>query len=373
MSRRPTAPALRLAGRILFGSATFEEGDEYQIFRYRFLIVLMVSGALLTGLFIVGTLSQVNPIAGPHGVSMLVFTGVTTALWLWLRGHPGRLTATAWTYEAIGLLEYTSALVFVPTDELRVLWFFVNVPGVFILLGQRAGWAVTLLTSVGLVIGNARLSAPYSTNAMATALLSLLYLGVMFHAYVDRSLSYFQRMRDYNRKLQDLASHDALTGVMNARAYYAACNRQLLVSQRSNKPFAVLFIDLDHFKRINDSHGHAAGDAVLRIVAAVLQQGIRRSDLLGRIGGEEFSVFLPETDLAGATQLAEKLRAAVQASQPDIGAAGSITVTASLGVATSDGTQASFQAIQEQADAAMYQAKQAGRNRVSVLAAASGD
>ena len=363
----PVAPyGYASALQFLYGSAHFGEREEYEAFRYRLLILLMVSGALFTGLFIAGHATEVNPIDGMHRWSMAVFTGSALLLWWVLRGHPERLGAVAWAYEVVCLAEYTSALVFVPFDELRILWFFVNVPGVFILLGQRAGWVITLGTAVGFVGGNAFLSAPYSSNAVATAVLSLLYLGIVFHAYVDRSLSYFMRMQAYNRKLQELASHDALTGVLNARAYYAACDQQIQLCKRHRRPFAVLFVDLDHFKRINDTHGHAAGDEVLRTVAQTLGGTIRGSDLLGRIGGEEFSVLLPDTATEGALRLAECLRLAVENCRPAID--GQVfAVTASVGVALSMDGQASLRAIQEQADEAMYQAKKAGRNRVSIL------
>lgn len=352
----------------LFGDVAFTESDEYHEFRYKFLILLMFSGAVFTGLFILGVASDINPIGRIHFTSMVFFTSSATVIWLWLRGHPHRFYTAAWVYEIVGLWEYTSSVIYVPSDELRLLWLFVNVPGVFILLGKRAGWVITAAIMIGLGFGNAHLSHPYSPNAMATALLSMLYLGVFFHAYVDRSFSYFKRMRDYNVRLQQLASHDPLTGVMNARAYYAACNQQIHVCSRSRQPVSVLFVDLDHFKSINDNHGHAAGDEVLRVVAQALMQNIRRSDLLGRIGGEEFSILLPHTDLAGALDLAEQLRKVIESLQPQMGAQ-SLRITASIGVACRSASEQTMESIQQQADAAMYEAKRGGRNRVSTLSA----
>lgn len=350
----------------VFGRVAFSEEDEYHAFRYRLLNVLIIAGAVFTALFLIGNATNVNPLRGWHLWSMTIFTCVSILFWLLLRGHPDRFLKIAWPYEILGLLEYTSALLFVPFDELRILWFYVNVPGVFILLGQRVGWAVTLGTAVGIVLVNPHLQAPYSSHAIATAIASLLCTGVMFHAYVDRSVSYYQRMRIYNRELQRLASRDPLTGAMNARAYYAACEQHIHLAQRNHQAYAVLFVDLDHFKRINDTHGHAAGDEVLRTVASTLQNAIRASDLLGRIGGEEFSIFLPATDRVGAIQLAENLRKAVEACHPRTRDA-VLTITASIGVAVSADGQTSMQVIQEQADAAMYQAKQAGRNRVTAI------
>lgn len=353
--------------QLLFGAVQFAQSEEHTAFRYKFLIVLMFTGALFTGLLVWGDTSAVNPIGMPHAGAMALFTTLATLLWLVLRGHPARLQAVAWAYEVVCLLEYTSALVHVPRDELRLLWFFVNVPGVFIMLGQRWGWVITGGTMLGLALGNTYLSRPYSANAMATALLAMLYLGVFFHVYVDRSISYFTRMQAYNRRLEDLASHDNLTGVLNARAYYAWCEQQIHVCTRAGQPYAVLFVDLDHFKAVNDTHGHDAGDAVLKMAAHTLQHHIRKSDALGRIGGEEFSVFLPHTDQAGALALAETLRSAVEAARVPVGAQ-ALQVTASIGVATNQQRAVPMLALQKAADEAMYQAKKAGRNRVSCLA-----
>lgn len=352
--------------RGLFGSVDFVESEEYQEFRYKLLIVLMVSAALVTGVFILGVISQVNLLGEGHPRTMVFFTLSTVALWIWLRGNPRRFKRAAWSYEVLTLVEASSALIYVSFDELRLLWFFTNVPGVFILLGVRPGWIVTILTMVGLGVGNLYLESPYSLPAMITAQMCLLYLGIFFHAYVNRSYSYFKRMRDYNERLKELATHDPLTGVLNARAYYEACDQQIRVSQRADQSFSVLFVDLDHFKRINDTFGHAAGDEVLRTVARVLRDSLRQSDLLGRIGGEEFSIFLPATDLLGAVEVAEILRQKVAACKIDIQGA-PLQVTASIGVAHRDPQQPSIKAIQQRADEAMYEAKKAGRNRVSTF------
>lgn len=356
---------------LAFGSTQFTENEEYLEFRYKFLIVLMLAAAFLTGLFILGTLSQINPIGWAHGRMMIVFTSATLVLWLILRGSPKRFKRIGWTYETLCMVENTSALIFVPADELRILWFFTNIPCVFILLGQRAGWLIATVTLVGFIVGNPYLEQPYSSNAIATGVLALLYFAVSFHAYVDRSMSYFKRMRDYNMQLVDLASHDPLTGVFNAGAYYRACDQLIHASQRANQPFSVLFIDLDHFKSINDNFGHAVGDDVLRTVAQTLQNNVRRSDVVGRIGGEEFSVFLPNTEVNGAERLAETLREAIENVHMEV-AGVPLKITASIGVAAKTFEQESMQVIQQHADQAMYEAKRRGRNRVSTFGSSRG-
>jgi len=352
--------------RLLFGSTTFPQSEEYDEFRYKFLIVLMLSAALFTALFVVGEYAKVNRIQTPHLVSMQFFTVVAVGLWAVLRGRKHLFKRVAWAYEAVCLLEYSSALWLVPGDELRLLWFFVNVPGVFILLGLQAGWFITALTVVWLLISNAFMAAPYSGNAIATATLSLVYLGVFFQVFGARSMSYFVRMRDYNQQLEELASHDMLTGVLNARAYYATCETYINMARRTQQPYAVLFVDLDHFKSVNDKYGHSAGDTVLKTVAQCLGINIRKSDALGRIGGEEFSVFMPNTPKPGALQLAENLRKAVESCNPSTGDL-TLRITASIGVAVCDRCTDDMAAIQHKADQAMYVAKSMGRNRVSAF------
>lgn len=366
MFQRVVSVPLQALKWLAFGSVQFSEQEEYLEFRYKFLIVLMLTAAALTGLFILGLVSQINLIGWAHGRMMITFVTATLVLWLLLRGAPKRFKRIGWTYELLSLCESASALIYVPVDELRVLWFYTNIPCVFILLGQRPGWVVTVLTMVGFIVGNNYLESPYSQSAMATGVLAMVYLGVSFHAYVDRSMSYFKRMRDYNNQLQDLASHDPLTRVFNAGAYYRACDQQIHASQRSNQPFAVLFIDLDHFKSINDTYGHAVGDDVLRTVAQTLRATVRRSDIVGRIGGEEFSVFLPNTQLHGAQQLAETLRVAIESIHIEVDGV-RLKITASIGVAAKRFDQETMQAIQQHADQAMYEAKRGGRNRVSTF------
>jgi diguanylate cyclase (GGDEF)-like protein len=352
--------------RLIFGHVSFPQSEEYDEFRYKFLIVLMLSAAFFTALFVAGEYSKLNRIQTPHMVSMQLFTAAALLCWLTLRGRPQWFRVVAWTYEVVCLMEYTSSLWLVPADELRLMWFFVNIPGVFILLGASAGWLITALTIAWLMISNTLMPVPYSSNAMATATLSMVYLGVFFHAFGARSFSYFIRMRECNRQLEQLASHDTLTGVLNARAYYAACDQNLELARRTGQPYAVLFVDLDHFKSVNDTYGHAAGDAVLKAVASYLGQGIRKSDALGRIGGEEFSIFMPNTQRSGALGLAESLRAGVEGLQTSIGDQ-NLKITASIGVACSATASDQMSTIQKKADQAMYVAKSLGRNRVSLF------
>lgn len=160
----------------------------------------------------------------------------------------------------------------------------------------------------------------------------------------------------------DLARTDPLTGAANRRAFSAALADEIERSGRYGGTFSLLAFDADHFKSVNDSFGHQAGDAVLIALTRVVSSQIRANDLLARLGGEEFAVLLPATDRAGAAELAEKLRQAIEAHpMPGTG-----RVTCSFGVAEYHRGECDC-ALIERTDAALYQAKRSGRNRVEAV------
>jgi two-component system cell cycle response regulator len=169
--------------------------------------------------------------------------------------------------------------------------------------------------------------------------------------------------RAFHQTLLEQGSKDALTGLSNRRAVMGELGSRFQLARRYGRPLSVVLCDLDFFKAVNDTHGHPAGDAVLRTFAEVMAQTFREPDLVGRIGGEEFLVLLPETDVEGAVVGAERLRKAMEATPVDIGGT-LIRVTCSLGVATRTDDDIEPGALVGRADAALYKAKAAGRNRV---------
>jgi diguanylate cyclase (GGDEF)-like protein len=351
--------------RFFFGRVEFPEGEEFREFQFKFLVALLMFGGVITGLFLWLVESGLSPaLPVEHMRSMRMFTVTCLILWLALRGRKHWFLPIGWLFEIASLLELFSAAIYVPNDELRSIWLFTNIPGVYLLLGRVVGGIITTLIIVAFVAINPYVASPYSPNAIATGVLAMIYFAVFFHAYARQSIWFFVRMRDSNRKLLELATRDTLTGVFNARAYYEICDSMIKVAQRNRSPYAVLFVDLDHFKSINDTYGHAAGDVVLKSVADCLTRSLRASDALGRIGGEEFSIYLPNTDMAGATHLAEDIRLAIESLMPSIGER-RLKVTASIGVARNQHSDQTMKEIQQQADQAMYHAKAGGRNRVS--------
>lgn len=176
------------------------------------------------------------------------------------------------------------------------------------------------------------------------------------------------QLASLNRKLESLANTDPLTGLSNRRNLFDRFTEAWALAERSDRALGFIMMDIDRFKSTNDTYGHAAGDQILREVSAGIRRQLRRYDIVGRFGGEEFCVVCPDTPLAGVICLAERIRAAIAELKCQIDGH-QIPVTLSLGVAVRGPTHDKPDDLIAAADAALYRAKQAGRNQTWVCEA----
>ena len=353
--------------QFFFGKVDFLEKEEFLEFQYKFLILLQIFGAITSTLYVV--LGHIGALGRFNVVNMSIIAGhaaLMTLCWLVLRGRKQLYFLIAWVTTMATMVDLFSSFILVTGDEVRVLWLVVTIPTIFLVLGLTAGTAITAAMVIGIPVINSHVALPLTPNAVITVLISSIYAAVFYHAYNGKLVSFFTRMRASNERLREMATRDLLTNTLNAHTYYEICDSQISVAKRQRAPYAVLFIDLDHFKLVNDTYGHAAGDIVLKSVASCLTRSVRASDTLGRVGGEEFSVFLPNTDVQGAAALAESIRRNIETLMPSTGEH-IVQITASIGVARNGHGEQTMLDIQKQADQAMYRAKAAGRNRVSSL------
>ena len=192
---------------------------------------------------------------------------------------------------------------------------------------------------------------------------------------VDDEPAYCMIIRDITDKREASETHrrattcDHLTGIANRRAFFDAAETELERWHRWPRKLSLVMFDADHFKRVNDTHGHPAGDAVLRHLAVLLSATFRQVDVVARVGGEEFAVLLPSTDAEGAAAVAERLRLAVESQAVEVDGV-PIRCTISAGVATMHADVADLDALMKRADQALYAAKAAGRNRIECWSAA---
>ncbi|MBF0094061.1 MAG: diguanylate cyclase [Alphaproteobacteria bacterium] len=171
-------------------------------------------------------------------------------------------------------------------------------------------------------------------------------------------------LRLQTEELRTLATTDALTGLWNRRHFLEKTSEELSRVKRYGHPLSVMMVDIDFFKRVNDTHGHEAGDIILRDFAHALKRKLRRTDMVGRLGGEEFAVLLPETDSTQSLDVAESIRLEIAGLSSALPDGTTLSVTASFGVTAMDGDDETIADMLRRADEALYDAKQNGRNRV---------
>lgn len=213
---------------------------------------------------------------------------------------------------------------------------------------------------------------------IVTAANEIRHLFIRIHRTADakgkrlKDFAVLLDITDRKRLEEDLraqASTDPLTSVANRRTFDASGRRELERARRYNKPFVTILIDIDHFKKVNDTYGHDIGDLVLKEIAKVCAAQLRGTDIFARYGGEEFVALLPETDLKSGIILAERLRQGI-ALQPIFTPKGPLVVTASLGLATYSAQDKTLDDVVKRADDMLYVAKRNGRNRVEVAKSA---
>lgn len=170
-----------------------------------------------------------------------------------------------------------------------------------------------------------------------------------------------------NADLERLAYYDTLTGLLNRRSILEKLHEWLRHVRRYKGRLAVAMLDIDHFKQVNDLHGHRVGDSVLADIAGLMRRSVRQTDFVGRYGGEEFLIILPRTDVAGAAKMAERVRAAAEGTPMHATGGSTFTTTVSLGIA--EFCEADDEdSLVNRADTALYSAKELGRNRVELSA-----
>lgn len=200
------------------------------------------------------------------------------------------------------------------------------------------------------------INLPYEKSSLFTIVIS-----IMITAYVANTI--IKEILENLQNLAKLANFDTLTSVYNRRKIFQTLNDELYRAKRYKRPLSILMIDIDNFKKLNDNLGHQFGDKVLQDFAILLKNIVRKTDVIGRIGGEEFLVILPETTLEGAKNVAEKIRKSVE---DYFKGYCTINITVSIGIAQVREPIYSIDSILYEADVAMYKAKNAGKNKVEI-------
>lgn len=194
------------------------------------------------------------------------------------------------------------------------------------------------------------------------------YMGADFVVPDGKMRDLFEAISGHYREVEYLARFDHLTGVANRRYFVEMAEAEMARSSRYGKPLSILMMDIDRFKEVNDVYGHQAGDIVLQALCETCKIILREFDIVGRWGGEEFAILLPETPPATAPQLAERLRGAIESTGVPLEMHSPLHFSVSIGCASRNAKDDNLDTLLDLADKALYDAKRTGRNRVCVAA-----
>jgi len=259
-------------------------------------------------------------------------------------------------YILLTLVVYWVNAVTPPAARLGILYI---IPVLLVTWTEGLAWGMLFaVVTTGFREAIAWVQMPADTPMLWRIVTALAYLAVLGVAMAG-----LQTLRRREAQMARLVIQDPLTNVLNARAFAGRLGQELDRNRRYPRPLALMYMDLDNFKVINDTHGHQTGDAVLKLVADAMRTSVRQADVVGRLGGDEFAVIMPETDAhladAAAKRLVVGLRNVFK---------GTPNVTASIGVVSCTATEASTDDLLRRADQAMYDAKKSGKDRVVQVA-----
>ncbi len=347
----------------LYSDFEFKEDEDLLKFKFRMINSILVIVAVSSALF--GILSDlgINDIGPVHSKVDYVYSFLTLSLLFYLRRSKNNYNTTANLLLLFSLATFMSALIYVPQDEFRLIWFYLLVLVAYMLNGTSGGLIYTA-ASIAVILGvNLFFELQLSQTAIMSAILGLLIGSALSRIYTDKITDYEKTLKEKNIALGILASTDDLTGIMNKRIFKKVSERYFETAKRDRISLTLLLLDLDHFKKVNDTFGHQVGDLLLKHFVEAIKPVLRKSDILARIGGEEFAVLLFKTDVQGAYTLAEKIRKAIEGLS--IEHEGEVVqVTTSIGIAQKMEHDRSFDVVFSRADNALYKAKEQGRNQV---------
>jgi len=349
---------------LLYSDFQFDESEDMFKFHIKFLNSIFIIGIVTTLLFAFMSLTGLNPY-DPVDIAANFFYALSTfSLFLLLRRSKENFSLVANLFLINTMLISTIAIFVIVEDSFRAIWFYLAIYLAFIFNGVRSGWFYTLLSISIILIYEATTLSPDGYITINTMILGMIVMSFLFHINTQKFNEQTKALEEKTEILTHLASTDTLTSIANRYYFDEQALRYFEESKKASKDLALILLDIDHFKQINDTFGHPAGDQILIRFAQIIKEFSNEEMIFARIGGEEFALLQKEMDLERAKVFSQKLCDTI-ASNTFYFEEIPIQVTVSIGIALYDQKDLSFSKLFIRADDALYRAKEGGRNRIA--------
>ena len=339
------------------------DADNHLAFKKRLFSSLIYVSMIFSALFGVMHYLQINLLNDFHANVNFLYSATNALIIIALRTEKIPFQLSVLIYLVASLLTFTSAYLNITEDQFRGIWFYLLAFVAYIVADNKTGKAIPLISLFIMLVCQYFSSVQFSGITFTSMFIGLFIFGLITQAFTQRVRDYVELLNEQNQQLNELAKLDHLTGIFNSRHFHEFGQKLINLARRNNEPLSLIFIDLDHFKNVNDLYGHLVGDKLLVQVSKSIENHLRTSDMFARTGGEEFCILLPKTTASGASELAEKLRLQIEKEILKHGDL-SISITASIGISTLKPDQDNLIDMQSRADKCLYIAKSRGRNQV---------
>jgi len=350
----------------LYSGFKFGKDEDLLQFKFKMLNSIFIIVAVFSALF--GLLSDlgINDIGPIHSKVDYVYSFLTIVLIFFLRSSKKNYKLTSHSLLIISLIAFTSALIFVPQDEFRIIWFYLLILVAYMVNDKATGILYTM-ASIGIILTvNAYIDLQLSQIAINSGVLGLIIGSYLSYVYTNKVTNYENSLKEKNNTLHVLASTDYLTGIMNKRIFNEIAKHYFQTAQKDHLNLTLLLLDLDYFKKVNDTYGHQIGDKLLIEFVQVVEKLLKKSDIFARIGGEEFAILLSQIEHEDAYNFSEMIRKNVEEISLQHNNE-NIYITTSIGIAQNNITDISFDDIFSRADISLYKAKKSGRNQTCCI------
>lgn len=351
-----------------FISSNFDFLEDENLLKYKFKVFNTISLIIIFFSVLFGILGdlKINDIGEIHPkVDYIYAFGVFLSI-CYLRYSKEYYNRVTHIVLSLSLLTFISALIFVPQDEFRIIWFYLLVYVAYMLQSSKWGMFYTFLSIMSILLSNYFVDLKLSAVSINTGVLGLLIMSLLSRTYSIKMTDYERDLLRKNESLQLLASTDSLTGIMNKRCFDEVSQKDFEAARLTGSNIALLVLDIDYFKKVNDTYGHGIGDNILVAYTNHIKNVLRENDIFARIGGEEFAILLFKTDIKEGLIIAEKICKEVEKVSVRFEDT-QVRITTSIGISDFQNNDRTFYTLFNRADQALYKAKEQGRNQVCSL------